>query len=519
MVSKEEPRPQVLIVDDDVIFREVARISLEKAGFSISEAVNGLEGLDAVKRQEPEIVLLDVMMPEMDGYATCRAIRDLPGGDSIPVVMITALEDVESINRAYEAGATDFITKPIEWVILVERVRYMLRAVRLMNERSELEKQLQQAQKLEAVGTMASGIAHDFKNLIAAIQGSAELLMLGKDDDDPSYPELNTIFDASQRGVEIVQQMLSLGRKQESKKKRIDLNQQVTQIQGLVKSGIAGKFDLILNLDESLPQVDADSGQIGQVIMNLINNARDAMPDGGKLIIETTSVTLTPEDCKSLPNLVPGAYVCLRVTDTGQGMAKETLEQIFDPFFTTKRADKGTGLGLSMVYSIIQDHEGLITCKSALNEGTEFEIFLPAEARPDKVVVKKTAAVTKIGDETVLLVDDMAFIRRFAKRRLELAGYKVLTAEDGIEALELYREEKDRIGMVLLDLIMPNMGGEECLQELLQIDPGVKVIVASANEPEETSWEEIEALTQGYLRKPYLGDDLLNTVRRVLDGE
>jgi len=253
--------------------------------------------------------------------------------------------------------------------------------------------------------------------------------------------------------------------------------------------------------------------------MNLINNARDAMPDGGKLIIETTSVTLTPEDCKSLPNLVPGAYVCLRVTDTGQGMAKETLEQIFDPFFTTKRADKGTGLGLSMVYSIIQDHEGLITCKSALNEGTEFEIFLPAEARPDKVVVKKTAAVTKIGDETVLLVDDMAFIRRFAKRRLELAGYKVLTAEDGIEALELYREEKDRIGMVLLDLIMPNMGGEECLQELLQIDPGVKVIVASANEPEETSWEEIEALTQGYLRKPYLGDDLLNTVRRVLDGE
>jgi len=261
MVSKEEPRPQVLIVDDDVIFREVARISLEKAGFSISEAVNGLEGLDAVKRQEPEIVLLDVMMPGMDGYATCRAIRDLPGGDSIPVVMITALEDVESINRAYEAGATDFITKPIEWVILVERVRYMLRAVRLMNERSELEKQLQQAQKLEAVGTMASGIAHDFKNLIAAIQGSAELLMLGKDDDDPSYPELNTIFDASQRGVEIVQQMLSLGRKQESKKKRIDLNQQVTQIQGLVKSGIAGKFDLILNLDESLPQVDADSGR------------------------------------------------------------------------------------------------------------------------------------------------------------------------------------------------------------------------------------------------------------------
>lgn len=508
-----------MIVDDDVIFREVARISLEKAGFSITEAVNGVEGLKAIERLRPEIVLLDVMMPEMDGYETCRAIRELPGGDSIPVVMITALEDVESINKAYEAGATDFITKPIEWIILVQRVRYMLRAVRLMNERRQLEKQLQQAQKLEAVGTLASGIAHDFKNLIAAIQGSTELLMIGKDDDDPSYPELSMIFDASQRGVEIVQQMLSLGRKQESKKKRIDLNEQVSQIHDLSKSAIAGQLEVILELEEALPPVDADSGQIGQVIMNLINNARDAMPDGGKVNIETTSVTLTPEDCKSQPGLVPGPHVRLSVADSGHGMSNEILEQIFDPFFTTKRADKGTGLGLSMVYSIIQAHDGLITCKSAPGEGTEFEIFLPAKTRPEKVVVKKTPAVTKIGDETVLLVDDMPFIRRFAKRRLELAGYKVLTAEDGIEALKLYREEKDRIGMVLLDLIMPNMGGEECLQELLQIDPRVKVIVASANEPEETSWEEIETLTQGYLRKPYLGDDLLNTVRQVLDGE
>lgn len=200
MAPNKETRPQVLIVDDDVIVRDVARVSLEKDGFTVSEAVNGVEGLEAVKRLKPEIVLLDVMMPEMDGYETCRAIRKLPGGDSLPVVMVTALEDVESINRAYEAGATDFITKPIEWIILVQRVRYMLRAVRLINERQQLENQLQQAQKLEAVGTLASGIAHDFKNLIAAIQGSAELLMIGKGNDDPGYPELNIIFDASQGG-------------------------------------------------------------------------------------------------------------------------------------------------------------------------------------------------------------------------------------------------------------------------------------------------------------------------------
>lgn len=518
MAPNKETRPQVLIVDDDVIVRDVARVSLEKDGFTVSEAVNGVEGLEAVKRLKPEIVLLDVMMPEMDGYETCRAIRKLPGGDSLPVVMVTALEDVESINRAYEAGATDFITKPIEWIILVQRVRYMLRAVRLINERQQLENQLQQAQKLEAVGTLASGIAHDFKNLIAAIQGSAELLMIGKGNDDPGYPELNIIFDASQGGVEIVQQMLSLGRKQESKKKRIDLNQQVSQIHGLVKSGMARKFDVILNLEEGLPLVDADSGQIGQVLMNLINNARDAMPEGGKLVIKTTSVTLTTEFCKSQPDLVPGAYVCLTVADNGQGMARETLAQIFDPFFTTKRADKGTGLDLAMVYGIIQDHEGLVTCKSVLGKGTRFEIFLPAKSLPEKVVAKKIAEVAETGDETILLVDDMVFIRRFAKRRLEMAGYNVLTAEDGAQALETYRAEKDQIGMVLLDLIMPNMGGEECLQALLQIDPGVKVVLASANEPGENTREQIEAQTRGYLRKPYLGEDLVSTVRKVLDG-
>jgi two-component system cell cycle sensor histidine kinase/response regulator CckA len=519
MAPKKEPRPQVLIIDDDAILRAVARTSLERAGISISEAVNGVEGLEAVKRLKPEIVLLDVMMPEMNGYDTCRAIRELPGGDSIPVVMVTALEDVESINRAYEVGATDFMTKPIEWIILVQRVRYLLRAVRQTNERKQLAKRLQQARKMEAVGTLASGIAHDFKNVLQVIQGSAELLMLGKSDDDPGYEDVHTIFDASQRGVEIVQQMLSYGRKLESIKKRIDLNHQVRQVKSLLKSGNPSELEVILNLEKTLPPVDADAGQISQVLINLVKNARDAMPDGGKLVIRTASITLTPDYCKSQPNLDPGSYVCISVADSGQGMAKETLEQIFDPFFTTKRADKGTGLGLAMVYGIIQNHDGLITCKSVLGKGTLFNIFLPAAARPRKAVAKKAVDVVLTGNETILLVEDVATIQLFAKRFLEKSGYNVLTAKDGVDALKLYREEKDRIGMILLDLIMPNMGGEKCLQELLQIDPGVKVVIASANKPEESSWKQIDSQTRGYLRKPYLGDDLLGMVRNVLDQE
>ena len=518
-VPKKELRPQVLIVDDDAILRAVARTSLERAGFSMSEAVNGVEGLEAVKRLKPEIVLLDVMMPEMNGYDTCRAIRELPGGDSIPVVMITALDDVESINRAYEVGATDFMTKPIEWIILVQRVRYMLRAVRQTNERRQLEKRLQQAQKMEAVGTLASGIAHDFLNLIQIIQGSTELLMLGKSDDDPDYPEWNAILDATQRGIEIGNQMLSYSRKLDSIKKRIDLNKQILQVSSLLKKGISTEIEIILNLDEDLPPVDADAVQIGQVLVNLANNARDAMPNGGKLVIQTARINLTPEYCKSYPNVDPGAYVRVSVADNGEGMAKETLEQIFDPFFTTKQVDKGTGLGLAMVYGIIQNHDGLITCKSVLGKGTLFEIFLPAAARPRKAVEKKAADVVQTGNETILVVEDMASIQLFAKRFLERGGYNVLTAKDGVDALKLYREEKDRIGMILLDLIMPNMGGEKCLQELLQIDPGVKVVIASANKPGELNWKKIETQTRGYLHKPYLGDDLLSMVRKVLDQE
>lgn len=517
MASEQESRPQILIVDDDIIFRSVARESLGQAGFKVSEAVNGVEGLEAVKQLKPEIVLLDVMMPEMDGYDACRMIRELPGGDLIPVVMITALEDIDSINRAYKVGATDFITKPIEWTILVERVRYMLRGVRLANERKQLEERLQQAQKLEAVGTLASGIAHDFMNLLQIIQGSAELLMMGKSDDDPDYPEWDAILDASKRGLEIGKQMLSYSRKLDSIKKRIDLNQQIRQVSSLLQKGIPTQIKIILNLDEDLPLVDADAGQIGQVLVNLANNARDAMPNGGKLVIQTARITLTPEYCKSHPNVDPGAYVRISVADTGEGMTKETLEKIFDPFFTTKRADKGTGLGLAMAYGIVQNHDGHITCKSVPGKGTLFRLFLPAVTQPRETVEKKEPDVIETGTETILLVDDVAQIRHFGKRRLEKAGYRVLTAEDGEHALKLYRDEKQRIGMILLDLMMPGMGGEACLRELLQISPEVKVVITSANNPEHLSREQINAQTRGFLYKPYLGDDLLKMVRKVLD--
>ncbi len=560
-MQEAESGPLILIVDDDSILRGVAGESLRQAGFSVSEAENGVQALAAIKKSRPDIVLLDVMMPEMDGFDTCRAIRSLPNGDMLPVVMITALEDLDSINKAYEVGATDFITKPINWIILVQRVRYMLRAVQMNKERNRLQEELQQAQRLKAIGTLASGIAHDFKNLLQIIQGSVELLLLNKSPGDQDYADLQEIFTTARIGNELVQQMLAYSRSLKSEKKNTDLNAQISRTGQRLQKSLPESISLQLRLDEDLPAVALDAVQMEQVLMNLATNARDAMPDGGTLGIQTSTIELTQAFCKRHPKAKPGAYVCLRVSDTGEGMEPGTRDRIFEPFFSTKEVGKGTGLGLSMVYGIIQNHDGLITCNSRPGQGTTFNVLLPlqsgqkfpqpvslkqpgSEAQPTKSaeapkivsekmlperpvpkksvsqensprqsVEKKTAS-----KETILLVDDEHLIRQFGKRRLEFEGYTVITASDAEEALALFQEKKDRIDLILLDLMMPGIGGEKCLAEILQIDPQAKIVIASAYSPGDGSLQELVKMASGHLRKPYLSEQLLEVVRTTLDG-
>jgi|GEM_PF-713940 len=560
-MQEAESGPLILIVDDDSILRGVAGESLRQAGFSVSEAENGVQALAAIKKSRPDIVLLDVMMPEMDGFDTCRAIRSLPNGDMLPVVMITALEDLDSINKAYEVGATDFITKPINWIILVQRVRYMLRAVQMNKERNRLQEELQQAQRLKAIGTLASGIAHDFKNLLQIIQGSVELLLLNKSPGDQDYADLQEIFTTARIGNELVQQMLAYSRSLKSEKKNTDLNAQISRSGQRLQKSLPESISLQLRLDEDLPAVALDAVQMEQVLMNLATNARDAMPDGGTLGIQTSTIELTQAFCKRHPKAKPGAYVCLRVSDTGEGMEPGTRDRIFEPFFSTKEVGKGTGLGLSMVYGIIQNHDGLITCNSRPGQGTTFNVLLPlqsgqkfpqpvslkqpgSEAQPTKSaeapkivsekmlperpvpkksvsqensprqsVEKKTAS-----KETILLVDDEHLIRQFGKRRLEFEGYTVITASDAEEALALFQEKKDRIDLILLDLMMPGIGGEKCLAEILQIDPQAKIVIASAYSPGDGSLQELVKMASGHLRKPYLSEQLLEVVRTTLDG-
>ena len=516
--AEKHSQPHVLVVDDDVLMRDMARESLTEAGFSVSEAENGVRALQALEHLRPDIILLDVMMPEMDGFATASAVRQLPGFEVVPILIMTALDDLDSINRAYEVGATDFITKPINWVILVQRVRYMTRTARMMNEQKQLERELQQAQKLEAVATLAGGIAHDFNNLLQAIQASSELLLLKTHEGEPSISILNQIIDAVDRGGGLIRQLLTYSRKIKSDKRPIDLNDQAHQAHQLLQRTIPKMIEIDLRLEEDLKLVDADPVQIEQVLMNLAVNARDAMPDGGRLVIRTSNV-IRPEKHSGTQSVSPAQdWVLLSVSDTGQGMDKGTLEQIFEPFFSTKAPGKGTGLGLSMVHGIVKNHDGRITCRSAPGKGTSFRIYLPAvEPRREKKPVEEKKG-DQGGNETILLVDDEEAIRRTGKERLERAGYTVLTASGGEMALDVYKQKTLKIHLVLLDLIMPGMGGVSCLYELLQNDPGAKVVIISGYAPDEETMEVIEACTNGYLRKPYTGEQLLNTVRKALDG-
>jgi CheY-like chemotaxis protein len=277
-------------------------------------------------------------------------------------------------------------------------------------------------------------------------------------------------------------------------------------------------IDIEMQLKSDLNIINADSAQIEQVIMNLGINARDAMPAGGKLIIETENVVLDEAYCRTHLGAVPGNYVMLSISDNGTGMDKDTLEHIFEPFYTTKDPGEGTGLGLAIVYGIVKDHRGYITCYSELEEGTIFRIFLPV-IQPDRMEDSEQPANTKIrgGTETILLVDDDRSVRELAEEMLHRFGYTVIAAGDGEEALEIYRESQADIPLVILDLIMPGMGGHKCLEELLNIDPAQKVIIASGYSAGGQAAEALKSGSRGYIKKPFEIGPMLKMVRQVLD--
>jgi PAS domain S-box-containing protein len=393
----------------------------------------------------------------------------------------------------------------------------VLCSLRDITPQKRLEQQYLHAQKMEAVGTLAGGIAHDFNNLLQTVLGNADLLLLGKKGDGYGDRSLMEIKQAAQRGAELTQGLLTFSRKVQSKPRPLNFNQEVIRVERLLQRTIPKMIQVELMLAGNLWTISADPVQMEQVIMNLAINARDAMPEGGRLVIGTQNIILDNEFCKNHMGSRPGSYVLLTVSDTGQGMEKEVLERLYEPFFTTKGMSQGTGLGLAMVYGIVKSHEGYIDCESELGMGSLFKIYLPVVEQAVEVEQKEDEKQPRRGTETILLVDDEESLRDLAKAILSKFGYTVLTAYDGERALEIYRREKGRIHLIILDLIMPGMGGIRCLEELLSIDPEVKVVIATGYSPEGPAKVGIERKATGYINKPYNLRDLLRVVREAMD--
>ena len=391
--------------------------------------------------------------------------------------------------------------------------------IRDMTNHKRLEKQLLQAQKMEAIGTLAGGIAHDFNNLLQVTMGYSELLLLEKKETDHEYDDLRKIFEAARTGADLVQRLLAFSRKAESKQRPINLNHTVEQARKILRRTIPKMIRIELRLSDSLSAINADPTQLEQLIMNLALNARDAMPQGGTLTIATENTTLDNQYCSAHLGAESGANVLFTISDTGSGMDKETLENIFDPFFTTKEVGRGTGLGLAVVHGIVQQHGGHIVCDSEPGKGTTFRICFPALGREGSAP-EPTAEPTKFprGTETVLLVDDEDFVRDFGERILRRHGYKVLVARNGKEALEIYRIEKNNISLVILDLVMPEMGGKQCMKELREINPAVRVLVASGYESGSSPSDAREIGAAGFVRKPFNAAQILRNVRQIIDS-
>jgi PAS domain S-box-containing protein len=396
----------------------------------------------------------------------------------------------------------------------------LTQTIQAEGERKQLEAHLRHAQKMQAVGTLAGGIAHEFNNLLAIVMGYADLARdLGRQKQD-NTGEIDQVIEAAERAGALVRQMLTFSRKAGTDKKPLSPNNSVVHAAKMLERTLPRSIEIETRLAPELPLVEGDSSQLEQILVNLATNARDAMPEGGKLTIGTELVSLPEMVCDVCGDRFAGDHVLLSVTDTGHGMDQHTMDQMYEPFFSTKDVGKGTGLGLSVVLGLVHEHGGHIGSQSAPQAGTTFRVYLPV--LPGGAVTVDNAArpaplESPRGTETILLVDDEEALRDLGESYLGAAGYGVVKAGSGEEALDIYQARGGEIALVLLDLGMPGMGGQRCLRQIMAQDPEAKVVIASGYSSDDQRKASFEASAAAFVAKPYKRADLLATVREVLD--
>lgn len=383
-----------------------------------------------------------------------------------------------------------------------------------------LQVQLGQSQKMEAIGRLAGGIAHDFNNILAVIQGYSDLCLSGIPKENPLREDIQEITNAVKRAANLISQLLAFSRRQTMEMEVINLNPLLQNLEKMLRRVIGEDVELVTTLPDDLGRVKADPGQIEQILLNLTVNARDAMPSGGKLTIETANVTLKENNRQNHMVLTPGHYVMISITDTGLGMTQEVKERIFEPFFTTKEIGKGTGLGLSMVYGIVKQSGGHIGVDSEPGKGATFRIYLPRVDEPVVEVDEKEIGGPPLGNETILVVEDEEEVRKLVARSLKKQGYKVLEASQGKEVFSLCEEQGGPIHLMVTDVVMPEMTGVELAKHIKQVYPEIKVLYMSGYTSDRVAVD-CENVEKGieFIQKPFTGYKLARKIREVLDKQ
>ena len=535
-MTKRMASTRILITEDEGIVALDLQSTLEGMGYSVVAVTSsGEEAIKKAEETQPDLVLMDIMLAgEMDGVTAAQHIH---GHLHIPVIFLTAYADQSILERAKRAEPYGYIIKPFkeerEVHIAIEMALHKLEMEReLATYREHLEEvvaertaelketneQFLQSQKMEGIGRLAGGIAHDFNNLLTPIMGYAQLGMAKLPPGDALSTNFEEIQKAAEHASKLTRQLLSFSRRQIIEPKVIDLNDLLTNVDKMLRRLIGEDVEFVIRPADNLSLVEADPGQIEQVLINLAVNSRHAMPYGGRLTIETGNVVLETA-CGHRPDAPAGPCVMLSVTDTGIGMTEETKSHIFEPFFTTKEKGKGTGLGLSTCYGIVRQAGGHIEVSSEPGEGATFRVYLPrtdaARPAPD---LKDDSIGLPPGTETVLLAEDEPSVRKMAAQVLRNQGYTVLEAANGAEALRVADEDpNENIRLLLTDVVMPQMGGRELADQFRSRYHDIKVLFTSGYmELESDSWHQLGS-ENSFLQKPFLPDALALKVRETLD--